>query len=176
MKIKMFSVIACLVFSCSLSHAEIKIENLKGIPNAVLLNQDVVGGVTPGKDALSEAQSEGFKSVIDLRAPEEGIGEEKEVVEKMQMKYINIPVESDSLSFEQADRLNEILSRPESTPAILHCASGNRVAALWALYQKKYAGLSSDDAYDLGLEKGLRSENMKETTRRILNEEKSYSR
>lgn len=110
---------------------------LQGIPNVVFLQEDVVGGGVPSQEALEEIKRQGFKSVIDLRMVIEGTVFESVSVKKLGIKYFNIPIHGSDISDEQVKRLKEILTDSENKPALLHCAVGGRVHALWQRYQER---------------------------------------
>jgi uncharacterized protein (TIGR01244 family) len=131
--------LACSLFSAQPSFAgqDIDLNLLQGIPNVVFLREDVVGGGTPSQEALAEVKRQGFKSVIDLRTMIEGTVLEQASVEKLGIKYFNIPVRGSDISEEQVYKLEQILADPDNKPALLHCAVGGRVYALWQRYRSK---------------------------------------
>lgn len=106
------------------------------VVNVVDLADDLVGGGLLSEKAVRIAKQKGFKTVIDLRTPPEGTFAEKVMVEKRGIRYVNIPVTDSSLGADQANQLKAVLSENGARPAIVHCSSGNRVEALWALYQQ----------------------------------------
>ncbi len=116
---------------------KIDFKSLEGIPNTVLLQEDVIGGGTPSLKALEEIKRQGFKSVIDLRTMLEGTILEQMMVKDLGIKYFNIPISGTDISQLQVDQLEEILSDEDNRPALLHCAVGGRVLALWELYEKR---------------------------------------
>ena len=115
----------------------INLELLKGIPNVVFLQDDVIGGGVPSKAALEEVKRQGFRTVIDLRTMMEGTLFMKRSVKKLGMKYYNIPVQGLNINEKQVSYFSEILSDPDNLPALVHCAVGGRVVVLWERYQSK---------------------------------------
>jgi uncharacterized protein (TIGR01244 family) len=118
----------------------------------------VVSGGQPDVDQLVRASRNGFKTVINLRGPgEDGeIRGEDELVRAMGMKYVAIPVKGrDDINVENAERLREALSDPEALPALVHCASGNRIGALFALRAFHLDGRSAAEALEIGKQAGL---------------------
>jgi len=115
----------------------INLELLQDIPNVIFLQDDVIGGGAPSQTALEEVKKQGFKAVIDLRTEQEGTKFEEVSVEKLGMKYFNIPIYGLDVSEEKVNKLAQILSDLEHRPALLHCALGGRVHALWERYQRK---------------------------------------
>jgi len=141
------------------------------MPNAVLLEKNIVGGGPPPWEVLERAAAAGFKTVIDLRRPEEGTEAEKSMVEKLGMRYYSVMVTPRTLSRYQADDVAEILRKPDNLPAILHCESGNRSGAVWALYLNLHEDVDADKALEQGVLKGLRGRTLKEITREIMENE-----
>lgn len=129
--------------------------------NAVTLEENLVGSGTPSEVALKMASEKGYKTIIDVRAPEEGTASEEALAKKYGLEYINIPVTADNFSRVQADELNTTLESG-AKPAILHCATGNRAAAVWAAYQKFYKGAGSESIISEASAKGLSKETYKQ--------------
>ena len=123
--------------------------------------RDVLEGITtagqPNQAALSAAAAAGYRSVIDLRAPNEDRGlDEKAAVENLGMSYVNLPVDGTTgVSYANASALDKLLAEAPK-PVLVHCASGNRVGALLALRAKAH-GADDDAALKLGVATGLGS-------------------
>jgi len=115
---------------------DIDLTLLSGIPYVVFLQEDIVGGGVPSQEALEEIKRQGFKSVIDLRTMIEGTLFEQTSVKKLGIKYYNIPIHGFDISQEKVNQLAEILSDSKNRPALIHCAVGERVHALWGQYKK----------------------------------------
>ena len=121
--------------------------------------KDPLEGITtagqPSAEQLAAAAKSGFKSVIDLRGPNEDRGmDERSAVEGLGMSYVSLPVEgSDGVSYANAAALDKLLAGVEG-PVLIHCASGNRAGALLAL-RDKLGGADSESALALGVASGL---------------------
>src|SRR5919109_3478294 len=74
------------------------------VPRILCLDNDFATGAQPTDPAYAKAAANGFRSVLSLRAGNEGVDlfRERSVVEKSKMKYFNIPVISSSPRPEQA--------------------------------------------------------------------------
>jgi len=107
-----------------------------GIVSFMKLEEGVVGGGLVSEAAFRAAAAAGYRTVIDIRTREEGIEKEKQFVESLGLRYVNIPFHRGKAGSEEALRLDEVLSEKGAKPAILHCRSGNRVKMFWAMYQK----------------------------------------
>jgi len=107
----------------------------------------VTGQVT--KEQLNQAAQEGFRSVLNLRAPsEEGaLPEEKAIAEGAGLTYLNIPLRKEEISDALTTRLlSEIDTLPK--PVLIHCAGGMRAGAIGFMHMATRQGLSSEQAMD----------------------------
>jgi len=120
-----------------------------------------VNGLTtagqPDEAAFKVFATEGYTTVIDLRAVDEDRGlDEAAVVSALGMNYINLPIDSlESISFESAQQLDRLMANADG-PVLLHCASSNRVGALLAL-SESLKGADNDAALVFGREAGMTS-------------------
>lgn len=131
-----------------------------------------VDGVTasgqPDEAALEIFADAGYVGVVDLRGPGEDRGfDEEAVIEELGMHYMALPIESkDAVTFENAQRLGDILDELDG-PVLVHCGSGNRVGALFAL-RRSSEGADEEAAIAYGEAAGLTS--LEETVRTRLAE------
>jgi uncharacterized protein (TIGR01244 family) len=109
---------------------------LINLPNCQVPFDGVLTGGQPTFDQIKQAAETGFKVVINLRTDNELPDPDQELtwVEGCGMKYIHIPVSvPEGLSPQNTKVFAEALSKPENYPLIVHCKSGNRVGAMFAL-------------------------------------------
>ena len=109
----------------------------------------------PDEAMLQAISAAGFSAVVDMRsaAEDRGFDEQKEI-ERLGMAYVLLPIGSaEEISFENAAVLDQILADNKG-PVLLHCASGNRVGALYALREKMH-GASNDEALVVGKAAGM---------------------
>lgn len=109
----------------------------------------------PDEVALRSIADAGFTVVVDFRSTNEDRGlDEQKVVEELGMIYATLPISGPSdITFDNAAALNQIIAENEGR-VFLHCSSGNRVAALYAL-REKLLGAANDDALAVGKVAGL---------------------
>jgi uncharacterized protein (TIGR01244 family) len=117
-----------------------------------------VDGVTsagqPDETAFRVFAESGYKTVIDMRMPDENRGlEEPALVEGLGMSYVPLPTSGDTITFDQARRLEELIEASDG-PVLVHCASANRVGALFALSDYAENG-DLDRALETGRKAGL---------------------
>ncbi len=121
---------------------------------------DVYFGGQPTAEALHDAQKKGVKVVVNLRSTREVKAldfDEAALVKQLGMEYVAIPITPSTFGPGQADDLKAVL-RKTPGPILIHCASSNRVGALWALYLNRHRGVAVDKAIALGRKAGMRSE------------------
>lgn len=121
-----------------------------------------LGGVLlasqPKSDDFALAKAGGVKTVINLRHDSEIKDfDEKKIVEGDGLAYIHIPFEGPAeLTDEIFDQVREQLNNAPR-PILLHCASANRVGAVWLAHRVLDDHLAWDDALAEAKTVGLRS-------------------
>ena len=125
-------------------------------------------------EQIQQAAKEGYKSVLNLRSPqEEGfLADEHEQAEAAGLNYVNVPVSPDNMSEELADKvLQQIDSLPK--PLLTHCKAGLRSGAFSLMYIATKEGMSADAAMDKGKAMGFdcdKSPQMKEFFKQYISE------
>jgi len=115
-------------------------------------------------ERLAEA---GYKTVVDMRAPEEDRGlDEPETVRRTGMEYVNIPVGHEEIDDETFERFRDLMTDPERRPVLVHCSSANRVGALLIPYLVLDEGKTLDKAEDAASGVGLKSDVLKQAALR----------
>lgn len=112
-------------------------------------------GGQPTPAQLERAHEDGYKTVINLRQPEEKDNTDPEQVRGLGMAYIEIPIAgSADMTEDKARALAEALDKAES-PVMVHCASGNRVGGLFAMKAYYIDGMSPEEALAVGKAAGM---------------------
>jgi uncharacterized protein (TIGR01244 family) len=132
----------------------------------VLPQSGFVSSGQPNEAVLRNFADAGYGTIIDMRMPDEDRGmDERAVVESLGMTYVTMPIGSaDDINFENAAALDKLMSGLDQ-PALVHCASGNRVGALIAL-RAKANGASNEEALAAG--KAAGATRMEEVIRKKL--------
>jgi uncharacterized protein (TIGR01244 family) len=119
---------------------------------------DVYLGSQPDGDDLRLLQEEGVQTIINLRHESEMDGfDERHAVEELGMTYVHIPFNG---AHELTDEILEASRhqlRTAKRPLLLHCASSNRVGAVWLVYRVQDTGLDYEAALEEAKIAGLRS-------------------
>jgi len=130
-----------------------------GIPNALVIDDGILGGGQPDEDALRTAAHEGYRTILNMRGPgEEGsLDNEEDLVRSLGMNYVTLPITGGAAFNEKAaQRLAEILGEADALPAMVHCASGNRVGILFGVKAFYVDGVDGPTALEFGTKSGAR--------------------
>lgn len=132
-------------------------------------------GGQPTRAQLERAAEKGVKLVINLRTPgEEGaLEDEQAIVEELGMAYVSMPIVGPgqetptTIDAAHAKMLGAALQSAEG-PALVHCSSGNRVAALIALHAHATEGYGLDDVLAVARAAGLTKPPVETVLRQLL--------
>ncbi|MBD6620660.1 phosphatase [Komarekiella sp. 'clone 1'] len=112
------------------------------------------GQLTP--EQLQQAADEGFKSVINLRSPDEQgfLSDEQQQAEAAGLQYANVPLKPTEPNQELTKAaLEEIADLPK--PILIHCAAGARASGIALIANAIQEGLTYEQiqqkAADLGI-------------------------
>lgn len=126
------------------------------LPNARSVADGVISTGQPTVDQLRRAAGTGVKTIVNLCAPGECGWDEAAVVRDLGMNYLAIPVpDASALTPANARKLHAVLEDAAHRPVIVHCASGNRVGALFALRAFHEQGCDVEGALEQGRLAGL---------------------
>jgi uncharacterized protein (TIGR01244 family) len=133
-------------------------EEVPGITNFKRVETTVACSGAVTADAVPKIKEFGFVSIINLREETEAganIETEEAAAKAAGIKFYHIPVNAQSPAPESADKFLEVITTPGVEPAFIHCASGNRAAAMWLIKRlvvdKWKPDQALDEAADLGL-------------------------
>ncbi len=115
----------------------------------VFLSRGVLLGSQPNEAALKSAgKDHGVKAVINLRTPPEMKSfAEEEIVKGLGMTYNHIPFGmASSLTDEVFEKARKVLRDNRDGMALMHCAVGGRVGAIWYAYLTLDCGVEAEAA------------------------------
>lgn len=118
-------------------------------------NRMITGQPTP--DQLVAAERAGVRHVVNARdIGEFEAWEEDDLVEALGMRYHRVPIGGTTdLDRQAVKAFDRILARIGDDAALLHCASGNRIGALYALRAGWIDGEDTETAIEIGKARGL---------------------
>jgi uncharacterized protein (TIGR01244 family) len=105
-----------------------------GITNFTKLETTVACGGATAPEAMPELKKMGFASVINLRQasePNANVAAEEAAAQAVKLNYFHIPFNASAPDPAVADRFLDAITKPGNQPAYIHCAGGNRAAAMW---------------------------------------------
>ena len=146
---------AILILAAPLAFAEEKDHGLRGAKHP---EPGVLFGGQPTEDQLKAMAADGLSLVLDLRTEGENRGfDEPAALRSLDVPYVNLPVDGDRLALpETFERFIEAMDKVDG-PVLVHCASGNRVGALYYAYLVAGKGVDREEARTRAKENGLRS-------------------
>lgn len=122
------------------------------------VTESLFAGGQPTLAELRELPAAGFKRIIDLRpvAEERGFDEATSAV-TAGLEYRHLPIASErDLTIANVRQFDTWLNDPARPKTLVHCGSGNRVGALFALRAAWLQGVSADAALAEGRSAGLK--------------------
>jgi len=116
-------------------------------------------GAQPTREVLQQAADAGIKVVVNLRGEGEDPGyDEAAAAAELGLTYLRVPVAGAAgLTPENVHLFDAVLKQVGDQPALMHCASGNRVGAVHALHANQYGGMDPEAAIEYGKAHGMTS-------------------
>jgi len=129
-------IIAVVAMGVSVAAAQVKKSTVPGITNFAQVETTVAcaGAVTP--EAVAGIKKMGFASIINLRLETEqgaNIEAEAAAAKAAGINFVHLPLSGTAHDTAVADRFLKVITEPGNQPAMIHCASGNRAAAMWLI-------------------------------------------
>ncbi|MDX1710372.1 MAG: protein tyrosine phosphatase family protein [Rhodovibrionaceae bacterium] len=128
----------------------------ESIFNYSRMSPRIAGAGELREGAIAHLKALGFVAVLDLRTAQEGTAKERAAVEKAGLVYHNISVATRAPTWAQVAEFARIVNDADNLPILVHCASANRVGAMWALYRSSQ-GVNPEFAIQEGRTAGLTS-------------------
>ena len=155
-----------LVLVAALAAAEKQDHGLRG---AKYPQPDVLFGGQPTEAQLEAMAADGLSFVLDLRAEGEDRGfDESAALQSLDVPYLSLPVDADRLTEPATfERFIDTMKKLDG-PTLVHCASGNRVGALYYAYLVAGKGVDREEARARAKESGLRSSALEKAVDRYL--------
>jgi len=142
------TIVAGLVLATTFAVGQEK-QTRTGISNYTKVDAVVACGGATETSALEGLKADGFKSVINLRlASESGanVPENQAKAEALGLNYFHLPFSGGSPDPAIVDRFLSVVSNEANQPVFIHCASANRVGAVWLVKRVLQDGWAVDKA------------------------------
>jgi uncharacterized protein (TIGR01244 family) len=150
--------LAVVTVGVGMAQSQVKKSTVEGITNFAQVETTVAcaGAVKPG--SVARIKSMGFASIINLRLPtEQGADIDAEAAEARAagITFTNLPFNTAMPDPAVADRFLKLIMEPGIQPAFIHCASGNRAAAMWLIKRVLIDKWDNDRALEEAAQLGM---------------------
>jgi len=156
--------VVALGISVAAAPAQVKKSTVEGVTNFAQVETTVACAGAVKSGSLAGIKKMGFASVINLRlANESGADIEGEAAEAkaVGINFVHLPFNGSMPDPAVADQFLKIVTDPRNQPAFIHCASGNRAAALWLIKRVLIDKWDNDRAAEEATQLGLTSSALK---------------
>lgn len=134
------------------------LEAIAGVANAHQPLPHVVTGGQPSAAQLEALGTAGGEIVLDIRDPMEPRPvDEPELVRRLGMEYVNVPVSAGTMNDAALERILTVLREAGDRTVFFHCASGNRVGGALIPHLILDHGMGEDEAVQQAMRVGMRS-------------------
>jgi len=129
-------------------------------------DKPTVGG-QPSDDAYANAMASGFRSVVTLRSPNDGVDllRERFMVEKNRLRYFNLPPVAELPRLEQLEKFLGLVRDQANHPMLINCAFAERVAPYMMIFHMVEQGWSESKATEEAVRSGLKADQAKTLAR-----------
>ena len=120
-----------------------------GISNYTKVDAVVACGGATDTAALDGLKADGFKSVINLRVATEAganVPENEAKAKAIGLNYFHLPLAGASPDPAIVDKFLGVIANKANQPVFIHCASANRVGAVWLVKRVLQDGWPVDKA------------------------------
>jgi uncharacterized protein (TIGR01244 family) len=136
MKIQSLVACAAVLATGAIALAQVRKAEMPGVTNYSRVDATVGCGGATQPSAMAALKNDGFASVINLRlASEQGadIDASRSAAQAAGLKYIHLPFDAANPDPKLVDSFLAAVSDTSNQPVYIHCASANRVGAVWMI-------------------------------------------
>jgi uncharacterized protein (TIGR01244 family) len=111
-------------------------ETVAGVSNFARLETTVACAGATKAEAVPELKKMGFASIINLRQASEAdanVDAEAAAAKAAGIRFYHVPFNGQMPDPKAADQFLDAITAKGSEPAFIHCAGGNRAAAMWMI-------------------------------------------
>jgi len=114
----------------------------------------IAGQITP--DQFQKITEDGYKSVLNLRSPDERglLDNEQEKLEFLGLRYINFPMKFEEINNRTTLQILQTINELPK-PLLIHCDNSIRSSVLALLYVATKQGITFEKALELSSNLGL---------------------
>lgn len=158
------AVVMAAMLTAGGASAQVSKGTVPGVTNYVKLESTIACAGATTAAGVAEVKKLGYKSIINLRqANEPGAEVEAEAAAAKQagIRYVHLPLNGASPDTAVVDQFLQAVADPGGQPVFIHCASGNRAAAMWMIKRLVVDGWEADKASEEAAALGLTSAALK---------------
>jgi len=150
--------------SIAAAQSQVKKSTVPGITNFAQVETTVAcaGAVKP--TSVAGIKNMGFASIINLRLDNEpgaDIDAEAAAAKEAGINFVHLPFNGTTPDPAVADRFIKTITESANQPAFIHCASGNRAAAMWLIKRVLIDKWDNERALEEATQLGLTSPALK---------------
>jgi TonB family protein len=136
-------------------------------PDYRVLRPDLAVAGQPSAEMLGRLKKLGFRTLVDLSPEPHTATDEYVAMEAQGLRYAWVPITAEGLHAQDAAAVGRIIGERDRGPFLVHGATADSAGAVWAVLAKR-AGQSTEQALEEGRKAGLKSPEMLEAVRGIL--------
>jgi len=127
------------------------------LPNFHQLGAELWRGGQPSERGFKELKKQGIRTVVCLREEPSLILQEQELLYKLNIDFVSIPLRPFSIPEDSAvERFLDLSKATQHHPIFVHCLHGmDRTGLMCALYRMHVHDWSYENAYDEMIERGF---------------------
>jgi uncharacterized protein (TIGR01244 family) len=127
----------------------------------------------PAKEDFPKLKQLGVKTVVNLREAEELKFDEAAVLRKLGLEYHHIPFSgAETLTDKVFEQTRRLFKDESKHPMLVHCASANRVGAVWLAHRVLDDGVSYNKALEEAKEIGLSKAGLEKKAKEYIDRKK----
>ena len=156
---KMLGILAGVLAAAAV-FAAVDVESISGFYR---VEDGVAVGGQPAADQIPSLAAGGYRTVINLRL--QGEFDEAPLIlaaRRAGIAYVNVPISAKEPKDAAVDEFLRVTDDPGIYPVYIHCASGNRAAALWMIRRVLREGWQIGLAATEAEKAGLRNEELRD--------------
>jgi uncharacterized protein (TIGR01244 family) len=134
--LSLVTTLAALSIGATAFAQQVTEKTVAGVTNFKNLETTIACAGATTAAAVPEIKKMGYASIINLRLARENgtnIEEETAAAKAAAITFIHIPINTQSPDPPDEDKFLAAVTKKDNQPAFIHCASGNRAAAMWMI-------------------------------------------
>ena len=162
--LSVLTTVAALSVGAAAFAQQVTEKSVAGVTNFKALETTIACAGATTAAAVPEIKKMGYASIINLRqASENGanIDEETAAAKAAGITFIHLPLNTQSPDPAVAERFIAAVTKKDNQPAFIHCASGNRAAAMWMIKRMVVDHWDSEKASTEAASLGLTNQALK---------------